>query len=199
MLQRGHILFSFKHLFNPIFNLFSYTKMAGELLVASLAFIGSAIAAPSPNAIRQADATASSNVTLAPVTADSDVNAFKPNVNVSLPYGQTAQSFVNVGLTTASGSVLLETISSLVSVDCSSDSVSMTFDSADDLNAAYSEWSSHSSIVLVTNHMGDCDTEFERGFFTADSYTTDSSALTLVASTQKSNINEVACKTCLTL
>lgn len=172
--------------------------VGGLLLVASLAFIGSAIAVPSPKAVRQADATASGNVTLSPVTISSDdVNVFKPSTNVSLPYGQTAQSFVSVGLTTTSVSVLLETISSLVSVDCSSDSVSLTFDNADDLDSAYSEWSSHSSIVLVTNHMGDCDTEFERGFFTADSYTTDSSTLTLVASTQKSNINEVACKICL--
>lgn len=167
-------------------------------LIPFLALLGSSCAAPSLKSARQADdTTTSTNVTLSPVSVPADnTDAFTPSVNVSLPYGvdQTQGSAVNVGLTTAHASLLLEAISSLVSVDCSSDSVSMTFDNADDLDSAYSEWSSHPLLVLVTNHMGDCDTEFERGFFVADSYTTDESTLTLVASTTKSSINDVACK-----
>lgn len=130
-----------------------------------------------------------------------DVPTFKPSSDVSLPYGtqQTDQSSVSVNLTTSYPSILLESLSTVTSVDCASDSVSVVFDNADDLASAYSEWSSHSVLVFVTNHMGDCDTEFERGFFTADSYTTDDSTLTLVASTEKSSINDVACMTCAPL
>lgn len=172
--------------------------MAGVLLTAVLALTGSAIAAPGLKSARQTDASTSSNATLAPVTIVSDdVNTFTPKTNVSLPYGtqNTDLSLVNVNLTTAYPSLLLETLSTVVSVDCASDSVSLVFDNSDDLASAYSEWSSHSVLVLVTNHMGDCDTELERGFFTADSYTIDESSLTLVASAQKSSINEVACET----
>ncbi|KAJ4392263.1 hypothetical protein N0V93_005888 [Gnomoniopsis smithogilvyi] len=169
--------------------------MASLFLTACLAFTSSVTAAPSLHFPRQTDDSTTSNATLAPVTVVSDdVTTFKPSSNVSLPYGsqQTDQSSVNVNLTTSSPSVLLESFSTVVSVDCASDSVSVVFDNADDLASAYNEWSSHSVLVFVTNHMGDCDTEFERGFFTADSYTTDESTLTLVASTQKSSINDVA-------
>lgn len=171
--------------------------MAGLFLTTCLALTGSAIAAPSLVSSRQSDDSTSSNATLAPVVIVSDdATTFTPSSNVSLPYGsqQTDVSSVNVNLTTSSPSVLLESFSTIVSVDCASDSISVVFDNADDLATAYSEWSSHSVLVFVTNHMGDCDTEFERGFFTADSYTTDASTLTLVASTQKSSINDVACK-----
>lgn len=173
--------------------------MACLLITAFLALTGSVLAAPSLHVARQTDASTPSNATLAPVTvASDDVTTFKPSSNVSLPYGsqQTDQSSLNINLTTSSPSVLLESFSTVVSVDCASDSVSVVFDNANDLASAYTEWSSHSVLVFVTNHMGDCDTEFERGFFTADSYTTDDSTLTLVASTQKSSINDVACKMC---
>lgn len=172
--------------------------MAGVYLAACLAFTGTAFAVPSFKSVRQTDASSSDNSTLAPITivAD-DVSTFTPNANVSLPYGNqnTVKSLLNVELTTSHPSILLETLSTVVSVDCASDSVSVVFDNADDLAAAYSEWSSHSVLVFVTNHMGDCDTELERGFFTAGSYATDESTLTLVASTQKSSISDIACKT----
>lgn len=167
--------------------------MAGVLFLASLASLASA-AALTP---RQDDtSTSSANVTLAPVTADATDAALSPSVNVSLPYGSdaTANSVINVGLTTAHASVLLEAITSVVSVDCAADAVTVTFDNADDLASAYSEWSSHPLLVLVTNHMGDCDSEVERGFFTADSFTSDASALTLVASAQKSSISDIGCE-----
>lgn len=167
-------------------------------LSAVLILLGSASAAPGLKSVREADGATASNVTLAPVKVSPD-GTFKPKLNVSLPYGQTEKSFVNVDLSTSYASVLLESLSSLTSVDCSSDSVSLTFDNAEDLESAYSEWSSHPLLVLVTNHMGNCDTEFERGFFSASSYVSDESTLSLVASARKSNINDIACKSCFHL
>lgn len=173
--------------------------MARVFFVASLAGLASAATLKS---VRQADtdSSSSSNVTLSPVTAAPSTDgtaALSPSVNVSLPYGnsdQAADSVISVDLTTSHSSVLLEAITSVVSVDCATDSVSVVFDNADDLNSAYSEWSSHPLLVLVTNHMGDCDSELERGFFTANSFTADASTLTLVATTQKSSITDVGCK-----
>lgn len=170
--------------------------MAGIFFIAVLATATSAIAAPSPKFARQTGDASTTNVTLTPVTASNDVAGLTPNVNVTLPYGYdtTGNSVVNIALTTISSSVLLESISSVTSVDCASDSVSVTFDTADDLASAYSQWSSHPQLVLITNHMGDCDTEIERGFFTADSYTMDADSMLLVATAQKSTINDIACK-----
>lgn len=170
--------------------------MVGIFFLAVLAAASSAIAAPSPKFVRQTGDASTTNVTLTPVTASSDVAGLTPNVNVTLPYGYdtTGNSVVNIALTTISSSVLLESISSVTSVDCVSDSVSVTFDTADDLASAYSQWSAHPQLVLITNHMGDCDTEIERGFFTADSYTMDADSMLLVATAQKSTINDIACK-----
>lgn len=170
--------------------------MAGTLAVALLAMTGSVIAVPSPKFRRQTDDAAASNVTLAPVVALNSPGALTPSVNVTLPYGYdtTGDSMVNVSLTTTSASLLLESISSVISVDCTLDSVSVRFDSADDLVSAYSQWSTHAQLVLITNHMGDCDSEIERGFFTADNFSMDADTLILVATAQKSTIDDIACK-----
>lgn len=168
--------------------------MAAVLLLASLAGLTAAAAvSPHQKAPRQAD-DASANVTLSPVTASS--SSLQPSVNVSLPYASPhdAASVISVDLTASHASVLLEGISSVASVDCASDAVTITFDNADDLASAYSEWSSHPLLVLVTNHMSNCDSDLERGFFTASSFATDASALTLVASAQKASIGDIGCK-----
>lgn len=175
-------------------------RQAGLLFLACLARLAAAAGTTTPS---------SANVTLAPVTAapsPDGSSALRPSVNVSLPYGNggggsddgTAASpvLLDVGLTTSHASVLLETIASVVAVDCSAagGSVRVTFDNADDLASAYAEWSGLPHLVLVTNHLGDCDTELERSFFTAESFTADAATLTLVATTQKSTISDIGCK-----
>ncbi|KAF3761571.1 hypothetical protein M406DRAFT_333631 [Cryphonectria parasitica EP155] len=162
--------------------------------LAMLALTGSALAAPSPRLVarQDSDPATTGNVTLAPVTVTSDdADSFAPQYNTSLPYG-TDESFVSVGLTTTHGNVLLEGLTSVVSVTCAADAVSIVFDSADNLDAAYSAWSPFPYLLFTTNHMGDCDSELERGFFVADSFTTDASALTLVAGAQKTDVSSVA-------
>lgn len=159
---------------------------------ATIGLTGTALAFPSLFSRQDDSTTSTGSVTLTPATAPT-VDTFKPTVNISLPYGTGSQN-VNVNLTTSHSSVLLESLPGLVSVDCAADLVSVVFDSAADLATAHSEWSALSKLLLITNHMGDCDTEFERGFFVAENYTTDETSLTLVASTQKSSISDVACR-----
>lgn len=167
--------------------------------LASLALASTAHAAPSgAKSIRQiADATnvtVAGNMTLSPIVANITEPAdetFTPKTEVALPYGVNNTNFVNVTLTVPAA-VLLESISHLTTVDCATDSVSLTFEDADDVNLAFEQWSAFESLVLITNHMGDCDTEFERGFFVATTYAiTD---LTLVASVEKTNVSNFASK-----
>ncbi|KAG8169053.1 hypothetical protein KVR01_001802 [Diaporthe batatas] len=166
--------------------------------IAVLALAGSASAAPSFKAARQADdtvnATAVSNVTLSPIPAPEKPDALVPQSNVTLDYGLDNGDLaaVNVSLSTNYPTILLETISHLATVDCSPDSVALTFDNAQDLDDAYTQWSSHGKLLLITNHMGDCDTEFERGFFVAGTYTADTASLTLTATTEKTDINSAS-------
>lgn len=148
---------------------------------------------------RQTDSTATtSNITLAPVTSQ-PTDEIIPQANITLGYGQndtSSDAVVNITLTTTYDGVLLESIESITAVDCSSNGVSLTFSDADTLASAYGSWSSFDLLLLVTNHMGDCDTEFERGFFVSSSYETFESNLTLVASASKKDLADVASKSC---
>lgn len=180
--------------------------MSSLISIAVLALAGSTAAAPSLKAARQADdtvnATVVSNITLSPVPVPTKPDCLVPQSNVSLDYGLNNSDLaaVNVTLSTNYPTILLETISNLTAVDCSSDSVAITFTNVQDLNDAYTQWSSQDKLLLITNHMGDCDTEFERGFFLAGAYTTDTSSLTLTATAQKTNANDASCEfACLTI
>lgn len=165
-----------------------------------LALASSAAAAPSLKVARQTDDTVNptvvSNVTLTPIPAPAKPDCLVPQSNVTLDYGlnNTDLAAVNVSLSTNYPTILLETISNLTTVDCSSDSVAITFTNAEELDDAYTQWSSHDKLLLVTNHMGDCDTEFERGFFLAGTYTADASSLTLTATAEKTDVNHASCK-----
>ncbi|KAK2615817.1 hypothetical protein N8I77_002543 [Diaporthe amygdali] len=172
--------------------------MSGLFSVAILAIASSAAAAPSLKAARQTEdtvnATVVSNVTLSPIPVPLKPDCLIPQTNVSLDYGlnNTDLAAVNVTLFTSYPTILLETISNLTAVDCSSDSVAITFNNAQDLDEAYTQWSSHEKLLLITNHMGDCDTEFERGFFVAGTYTTDTSSLSLTVTAEKTDVHNVS-------
>ncbi|KAJ0120183.1 isoamyl alcohol [Diaporthe amygdali] len=172
--------------------------MARLFSVAILALASSAAAAPSLKAARQTEdtvnATVVSNVTLSPIPVPLKPDCLVPQTNVSLDYGlnNTDLAAVNVTLFTSYPTILLETISNLTAVDCSSDSVAITFNNAQDLDEAYTQWSSHEKLLLITNHMGDCDTEFERGFFVAGTYTTDTSSLSLTVTAEKTDVHNVS-------
>lgn len=174
--------------------------MSCLISIGVLALAGSASAAPSLKAARQADdtvnATVVSNVTLSPIPAPPKPDCLVPQSNVTLDYGLNNSDLaaVNVSLSTNYPTILLETISNLTTVDCSPDSVAITFNNAQDLNDAYTQWSSRGKLLLITNHMGDCDTEFERGFFVAGTYTADTASLTLTATTEKTDINSASCE-----
>lgn len=173
--------------------------MANLIALASLGLAGSALAAhPGFNAARQVSSTnltAASNITLSPVivnNTDSTTDSLAPQTDITLYYGVNSTDYVNVTLTTDSSAILLESISSLTSVVCSTDAVSMTFDNVGDLDTAYSTWSAYDGLVLVTNHMGNCDPEFERGMFVTGGFTSYAANLTLVASAEKKSVADVA-------
>jgi len=52
----------------------------------------------------------------------------------------------------------------------------------------------NASMVLITNHLGDCDAELERSYFLTNSISFDDKTLVATASTQAANISTVASK-----
>lgn len=120
-----------------------------------------------------------------------------PSRNVNLSYGIGSKSLVNASLALHRPAVVLEDIPSVASVNCSASAVVIVFNSSDVFESAATTWSRAQSLLFVTNHMGDCDAELERGFFVSDAVDTIRASLTLVAKTTKAAVNEVSGKYCM--
>lgn len=172
--------------------------MATLLSIASLVLAGKALAAHPGLGARQlasdgSNVTVASSLTLTPIVLNTTTTPTElvPKTNVTLSYGVNNTINVNVTLIVSS-TILLENVHSLTTVDCEPDYVVLSFNSTDALNAAYDEWSVYDDLVFITNHLGDCDTELERGFFLATSFAIDDSSL--VATIQKTNVTNIACK-----
>ncbi|CAK7235586.1 hypothetical protein SBRCBS47491_009344 [Sporothrix bragantina] len=115
-----------------------------------------------------------------------------PSKNLELHYGADSYSLVNVSLAMHRPAVLLEDIASIVSVECSSSAVAIVFNSSSAFESAAAHWIPNPSLFLVTNHLGNCDAELERGFFVADAFESMNASLTLVARTTKTNVNQIS-------
>ncbi|KXJ89416.1 hypothetical protein Micbo1qcDRAFT_235234 [Microdochium bolleyi] len=120
-----------------------------------------------------------------------------PSTNVELSYGNEIDAMVNVALAMNYPSVLLEEIDAVSHVVCTDSSVSVTFDSDALFKFCTSAWNldDKEGLVIITNHMGNCDVEHERGIFYATSTTWDAKSLTVTARTEKKEVADVAAST----
>lgn len=119
-------------------------------------------------------------------------NRVSPSRNVSLSYGVGDRSLVNATLAFQHPAVVLEDIPSVQSVNCSSNAIVVVFNSADEFASAAASWSSAQSLLFITNHLGGCDAELERGFFVSNAVDTILASLTIVAKTAKAAVNQVS-------
>ena len=119
-----------------------------------------------------------------------------PQTQVSLHYGSnlTTSATVNVTHTMKYPTVVLEQIASIVSVECSSTSVAMTFNNSDVFDTTRAAWIADGTMVFITNHLGDCDPVLERGFFLSNSLSFNNSTLIATASSMKANVSSTAGK-----
>lgn len=115
-----------------------------------------------------------------------------PSKHVSLNWGAQGNSLVNVSLSMIHPTVLLEEIEDIKTVDCEPESVTISFNDEDSYNEALADWSDNGNFTLVTNHLGDCDAENERGLFLAYKITGQKDKLSIVATGEKTDINTAA-------
>lgn len=164
-----------------------------------------AVPAPAPPALKSIARDSPPKLTLLPVSASSNGGLrtsgrhIVPQKDLNLEW-QTPNkdSAVSVALSMQNSAVNLEDVDDIIGVDCTGQaSVAVTFNNTEAFNEAITAWSSlNDSFVMITNHMGDCDAELERGFFVADSDTLVSFErnLTIVAHTEKSDVASTASK-----
>ncbi|PVI00592.1 hypothetical protein DM02DRAFT_614244 [Periconia macrospinosa] len=120
-----------------------------------------------------AGAVAASDVlpVLCPSIDKTIIDNVLPSTNVTLSWANTTDAVpsVNVTLEMSAPTVLLEAVASISNVDCSPNSVEVTFNDLDAFSAARGSWPEAGNFTLITNHLGDCDAELERGFFLVNS------------------------------
>ncbi|KAJ5734162.1 hypothetical protein N7493_002948 [Penicillium malachiteum] len=117
-------------------------------------------------------------------------SSVSPSRHVSLPYqsensSAVAQVDADFNLLTLN----LEDVASVSSVDCSTTSVTITFSSESAYEDSLSYWPS-SDFLLLTNHLGDCDTDSKRGVYKASSVSFDEDTLSVVATTTQTSFSD---------
>ncbi|KAL5315665.1 hypothetical protein ACEPPN_016535 [Leptodophora sp. 'Broadleaf-Isolate-01'] len=106
--------------------------------------------------------TPQSNVTLYFASADAASSNIVAELNATMKYP----------------SVLLEDITAVTDVNCSNSSVAITFSDAATFASSLELWSSN-AFLLFTNHLGNCDTDNERGIYMVSGVTSNNSTLVI--------------------
>jgi hypothetical protein len=140
--------------------------------------------------------------TLGPVTNPlcdtSDLDNIVLKKNLTLHYGSddptTPDSNAKITLQMKWPSVLLEEIAAVKDVICSNSGVIVTFADLAAFEMSAAKWPSSSEFLLITNHLGNCDAQFERGLFLVAGMTFDKSSLTVSCAAEKSDFESTAGK-----
>ncbi|KAH8688586.1 hypothetical protein GQ44DRAFT_310820 [Phaeosphaeriaceae sp. PMI808] len=153
--------------------------------------------------------------TYRPITApDVDCSRpenFIPSSNISVYYGSptvetrvvenatidsgTGSGLINMTLAMNGSTIVLEYIDSILNVTCANDSLTVTFNGAESFGAALSAWTVEDTLLMVTNHQGSCDTEFERGFYLVEKISSDPASHSITGHAFVKEIADIA-KTC---
>jgi len=115
-----------------------------------------------------------------------------PQSNVTLYFASSDTASSNIvaelNATMKYPSVLLEDITSVTGVDCSTSSVSITFSDAATFASSLELWSAE-SFLLFTNHLGNCDTDTERGIYLVNGVKSDDTTLVITAESVETTFN----------
>ncbi|RDW84804.1 hypothetical protein BP6252_02394 [Coleophoma cylindrospora] len=178
---------------------FPLSFAAKAAAVLALADIAASIPIEAYTNVQGRAATTNATTVLAPVSNPNiDKVALEnvvPTTNVSLIYGVNGtldQGDMKVSHAMKYPTVVLEDIAAVTAVDCDATSVVVTFANLTVFNAAQTAWAAESPFVLITNHMGDCDAELERGIFLTSTLTFDTTTLEVTFASEKTDVSTTA-------
>lgn len=141
---------------------------------------------------------------IAPEFDTSDPVNLIPAPKISLYYGpsdpghKADSSFavksgsVNMNLNFPDDAVVLEHINSIKAVECTDESVIVSFNDLTGFETALGSWLERESLILITNHLGNCDVEFERGFFKVDNLVPNQADLSITSNASKQQMDHIA-------
>ncbi|KAL0944692.1 isoamyl alcohol [Colletotrichum truncatum] len=119
-----------------------------------------------------------------------------PAKNISLYYSATEtndQGSINMTLALNNPAVILEQVDAIKTVVCDDDELTVSFSDAESFDEAVKDWSeSEEGFILITNHLGNCDAEFERGFFLATGLKSNKDELSITVAASKEELANIA-------
>lgn len=115
-----------------------------------------------------------------------------PNSEITLTYDSYGETYATVNISTNQPAVALKDVEGISNVRCDDSAIHMTFDSPRFLNYGKS-WAGHPALILVTNHLGNCDANGEPGFYIANNLQQNAASQMLTASVEKKNLADIAC------
>ncbi|KAI1078080.1 hypothetical protein F5B20DRAFT_241263 [Whalleya microplaca] len=118
-----------------------------------------------------------------------------PSTNISLDYivGPNTNTHSTVGIILKPGhpAVVLEKIGA-AKVTCANDTVLIAFNDTAAFQRSLREWPQQGGFVLITNHMGNCDAQHERGLYWVNSLGWNNDLMIVAAHTEKTDVASVA-------
>ncbi|OLN81031.1 hypothetical protein CCHL11_09995 [Colletotrichum chlorophyti] len=152
---------------------------------------------PEPEQLRPAvNTTHTFGPSVAPGIDTKDPVNIVPATNISLYYSATEveeQGSINMTLALNNPAVVLEHVDAVKTVVCGDDELTVSFSDSDAFDEAVKDWSeSEEGFILITNHLGNCDAEFERGFFLATGLKSNQDDLSITVAASKEELNNIA-------
>ncbi|KAF0331877.1 hypothetical protein K4K61_011088 [Colletotrichum sp. SAR11_59] len=153
--------------------------------------------AAKPETLRPAENTTHTfGPTIAPSIDTKDPVNIVPAKNISLYYSATEteeQGSINMTLALNNPAVVLEQVDAVKSVVCDDNELTVSFSGSEAFDQAVKDWSEpEEGFILITNHMGNCDAEFERGFFMATGLTPSRDDLSITVAASKEELTNIA-------
>lgn len=167
-------------------------------------------AAEAPSSVPARNITTTFYPMAAPDVDRSRPENFIPSKKINLYYGAgstlsstdntvptpSSQGMINMTLALNSAAVALEYIDSITNVDCDDDRMTVTFNGSQTFDNALSAWtdSLEDALFMITSHVGNCNDEFERGFFKVAKITSDADSNSISCSAAKQEVASIAGK-----
>jgi hypothetical protein len=157
-------------------------------------------AAPKPAAVHSAPANVQHKFHPRPRPGADTANRANlvPTRDVELAYlcdDDDVAGNINMRLAMNRPAVVLEEVDAISGAACGDDFVTVSFADADALAEALADWTDadmRDGFFIVTNDLGNCDEEFERGFFLASDVQEDKGGMTITVKALKQALPEVA-------
>ncbi|KAI5922778.1 hypothetical protein F4810DRAFT_711090 [Camillea tinctor] len=103
-----------------------------------------------------------------------------------------APDFDKAGLVNIAPSNAVKTITDASKVTCNNKSIEIIFDSLVSFQRSKTQWPENGSFVLITNHLGNCDAQNERGIFLVNGLQWNDNMMQVIANAERKDAHSTA-------